>query len=325
MIKAGIAGGAGYTAGELLRILINHPEVEVTSVLSTTSAGKYIYEIHQDLVGETELKFTDKLDDDIDVLFLCLGHGNSKKFLEGQQLSKKIKIIDLSNDFRLQDDAEFNGRKYIYGLPEANKDLIKTADNIANPGCFATAIQEALLPAAAMGWLANDVHINAITGSTGAGQSLSETTHFSWRNNNVSIYKPFTHQHLAEIGETVTGLNEANNGALNFIPVRGNFTRGIFASLYTKTDKSLEEWVTVYRDYFKDEPFVTISNKNIHLKQVVGTNKCLLHLEKHGDNILITSIIDNLIKGAAGQAIHNMNLMFGLGETSGLKLKSINF
>ncbi|MEN8248495.1 MAG: N-acetyl-gamma-glutamyl-phosphate reductase [Bacteroidota bacterium] len=325
MIKVGIAGGAGYTAGELLRILINHSEVEITSVLSTSSAGKNVYEIHQDLVGETELTFTDKLNDDIDVLFLCLGHGNSKKFLQEQELTEKVKIIDLSNDFRLNMDMEFNGRTFVYGLPETKKEEIKQADNIANPGCFATAIQEALLPAAANGWLTNDVHINAITGSTGAGQSLSETTHFSWRNNNVSIYKPFTHQHLGEIGETIAELDDTNKGELNFIPVRGNFTRGIFASIYTKSDKSLDEWISAYKEYFNDAPFVTISDKSIHLKQVVNTNNCLIHLEKHGDKILITSVIDNLVKGASGQAIHNMNLMFGFEETTGLKLKASNF
>ena len=325
MIKVGIAGGAGYTAGELLRILVHHPKVEITSVLSTSSAGKPIYEIHQDLIGETNLKFTDQLDEGIDALFLCLGHGNSKKFLEQQKLSETIKVIDLSNDFRLKKAMDLNGRTCVYGLPETNKAEIIDADNIANPGCFATAIQEALLPAAAKGWLTNDVHINAITGSTGAGQSLSETTHYSWRNNNVSIYKPFSHQHLDEIGETIADLNSVNKGELNFIPVRGNFTRGIFGSIYTNTEKSLNDWQAVYRDYFKDYPFITISDKSIHLKQVVGTNNCLIHLEKHGNRILITSIIDNLIKGASGQAIQNLNLMFGFEETTGLKLKSINF
>lgn len=325
MIKIGIAGGAGYTAGELIRILLHHSHVEITSVLSTSSAGKYIHEIHQDLIGETSLKFTDQLSKEVDVLFLCLGHGNSKAFLDQQVLGDKVKIIDLSIDFRQYSDANFKGRDFVYGLPEVNKTAIINAANIANPGCFATAILEALLPAAAKGWLVNDIHINAITGSTGAGQSLSKTSHFSWRNNNVSVYKPFTHQHLGEIGETIISLNSVNNGDLNFIPVRGNFTRGIFASLYTKTDKSLDEWQVVYNEYFKEDPFVTISDKRIHLKQVVGTNNCLIHLEKHGDHILLTSIIDNLIKGAAGQAIQNMNMLSGLEETTGLKLKSINF
>ena len=325
MIKAGIAGGAGYTAGELIRILLNHPQVEITSVLSTSSTGKSIFEIHQDLIGVAELTFTDKLSDELDVLFLCLGHGNSKKFLETHLLSKVTKIIDLSNDFRLQNDSNFGGKHFVYGLPEVNKDQINQSDYIANPGCFATAIQEALLPVASGGGITNDVHVNAITGSTGAGQSLSETTHFSWRNNNVSVYKPFTHQHLVEINETINSLSEENTGEINFIPVRGNFTRGIFASLYTKTDKNLEEWQTLYRDYFQNEPFVHISPNPIHLKQVVNTNNCVLHLEQHGDNILITSVIDNLIKGASGQAIQNMNLMFGLPETIGLQLKASNF
>ena len=234
MIKVGIAGGAGYTAGELLRILLHHPEVEITSILSTSSAGKLISEVHDDLIGTTKLTFSSSISEDIDVLFLCLGHGNSKKFLSEQSVSKTVKIIDLSNDFRLAADADFEGKAFVYGLPEVNREAIKTADYVANPGCFATAIQEALLPLASSKALTNEVHINAITGSTGAGQSLSGTTHFTWRNNNVSIYKPFTHQHLDEIGETLKTLSDGDLNTLNFIPVRGNFTRGIFASLYTK-------------------------------------------------------------------------------------------
>ena len=325
MIRAGIAGGAGYTAGELIRILLNHPEVEIISVLSTSSAGKPVYEVHQDLIGTTELQFTDQLDHNLDVLFLCLGHGNSRKFLEQNDLGEHIKIIDLSNDFRLKKDSSFAGRSFVYGLSETNKKQIVEAQNIANPGCFATAIQEALLPLAADGWLNNDIHVNAITGSTGAGQSLSETTHYSWRNNNVSIYKPFTHQHLGEIIETISNLNQQNSATINFIPVRGNFTRGIFASLYTKTDRSLDECIELYRNYFQNEPFVHVSAQPIHLKQVVNTPKCVLYLEKHGDNLLITSVIDNLVKGAAGQAVQNMNLMFGKDETEGLALKASNF
>lgn len=325
MINVGIAGGAGYTAGELIRILLYHPEVQITSVLSTSSAGQLVSDVHQDLVGTTDISFTNQLDTNLDVLFLCLGHGNSRKFLEQQVLAKSIKIIDLSNDFRLENDAIVGDRQFIYGLPEKNKEAIKKAENIANPGCFATAIQEALLPLAANGLLTSDVHVNAITGSTGAGQSLSETTHFTWRNNNVSIYKPFAHQHLGEINETIKGLNQVNTGAINFIPVRGNFTRGIFASLYTKTDKSIEECLELYNHYFQHAPFVHVSNQPIHLKQVVNTNNCLLHLEKHGENLLITSVIDNLVKGASGQAVQNMNLMFGLNEQAGLTLKASNF
>lgn len=325
MIKAGIAGGAGYTAGELIRILLHHPQVEITSILSTSSAGQPVSDVHHDLVGSTDLQFTDQLDHNLDVLFLCLGHGNSRKFLEQNELDDHLKIIDLSNDFRLENDASFGGRIFVYGLPETNKKEIEKGQNIANPGCFATAIQEALLPLAAKGWLTNDVHVNAITGSTGAGQSLSETTHFSWRNNNVSIYKPFTHQHLGEINETISNLNQQNSGTINFIPVRGNFTRGIFASIYTKTDKSLDECIELYHNYFQNTPFVHVSARPIHLKQVVNTNNCLLHLEKHGDNLLITSVIDNLVKGASGQAIQNMNIMFGWDEKEGLALKASNF
>ena len=265
------------------------------------------------------------MDHNLDVLFLCLGHGNSRKFLEQNDLDDNLKIIDLSHDFRLEKDASFERRHFVYGLPETNKKQIAEAQNIANPGCFATAIQEALLPLAARGWLTNDIHVNAITGSTGAGQSLSETLHYSWRNNNVSIYKPFTHQHLGEIIETLSGLNQQNLGSINFIPVRGNFTRGIFGSLYTKTDKSLNESIELYDNYFQNEPFVHVSTQPIHLKQVINTNNCVLHLEKHGDNLLITSVIDNLIKGAAGQAVQNMNLIFGRDEKEGLALKASNF
>jgi N-acetyl-gamma-glutamyl-phosphate reductase len=325
MIKLGIAGGAGYTAGELIRILLHHPQAEITSVYSTSSAGKHVSDIHQDLVGFTDLKFTGSMANGLDVLFLCLGHGKSRKFLESHNLGENTKIIDLSSDFRLRGEANFAGRDFIYGLTEVNKTGIVGAGSIANPGCFATAIQEALIPMAAQGGLTNDVHIHAITGSTGAGQSLSETTHFSWRNNNVSVYKPFTHQHLDEINETIKILHQKNTGTINFIPVRGNFTRGIFASLYSKTEKSLEEWQELYQDYFQDEPFVHISPNPVHLKQVVNTNNCYLHLEKHGDHILITSVIDNLLKGASGQAVQNMNLMFGLPESTGLQLKASNF
>ena len=325
MIKVGIAGGAGFTAGELLRILVSHPEVEITSVVSTSSAGKPVTDVHDDLLGATDLDFTGSLSGDEDVVFLCLGHGNSKKFLDETTLPDSVKIVDLSNDFRLQEDSTYAGREFIYGLPEVHRSEISSANNIANPGCFATAIQEALIPLAKEHALSSEVHVNAITGSTGAGQSLTSTTHFTWRNNNVSIYKPFTHQHLDEIGETLTEVSGGAHPVINFIPVRGNFTRGIFASLYTKTDKDADFWIGKYKEYFEEHPFVHISDKPIHLKQVVNTNNCVLHLEKHGENLLITSAIDNLVKGASGQAVQNMNLMFGLPETTGLNLKPSQF
>ncbi len=324
MIQVGIAGGAGYTAGELLRLLVNHPEVAIKSIASSSFAGKMVSEVHQDLIG-TDLQFSKDIDIDIDVLFLCMGHGKSWAFLEEQLVPSVVRIIDLSHDFRLKETAYINGRDFIYGLPETNKKAITKATNIANPGCFATAIQEALLPLAAKGWLHSDIHINAITGSTGAGQKPSETTHFSWRNSNASVYKAFEHQHLGEIGETLSQLQQSEVPELNFIPVRGNFTRGIFATLYTQTNRSIEEIKEAYKSYFKEHPFVHISEHPIHLKQVVNTNNVILHLEKIGNKLLITSIIDNLIKGASGQAIQNMNLLFGLDETTGLKLKASNF
>ncbi len=324
MINVGIAGGAGYTAGELLRILINHPFVEIKTIKSTSFAGKKVSEVHQDLMG-SELLFTKELDLDVEVLFLCMGHGKSRLFLQENKVPESVSIIDLSHDFRLKNTQTIAGRTFVYGLPETNKEVIKTASNIANPGCFATAIQEALLPLAHKGWLNNEVHINAITGSTGAGQQPTETTHFSWRSNNVSVYKPFTHQHLDEIGETLVQLQPEFENELNFIPIRGNFTRGIFATLYTKRDQPIDEIIHGYKSYFEEHPFVHISDKPIHLKQVVNTNNVILHLEKHDNKLLITSIIDNLIKGASGQAIQNMNLMFGLDETTGLQLKGSIF
>ncbi len=324
MIQVGIAGGAGYTAGELLRILINHPKVEIKTIMSASFAGKKVSQVHQDLIGSS-LQFSKTLDFDIDVLFLCMGHGKSLSFLKENKVPASIKIIDLSHDFRLKNTQSFSDRTFTYGLPETNKLAIAKANNIANPGCFATAIQEALVPLAANNWLTNDVHINAITGATGAGQQPTETTHFSWRNNNISVYKAFTHQHLGEIGETLVQLQPNFNRALNFIPVRGNFTRGIFATLYTKTDYSINKLKEGYKNYFNKHPFVFISDEPIHLKQVVNTNNVILHLEKVGDKLLITCVIDNLIKGASGQAIQNMNLMFGLDETTGLKLKASLF
>ena len=325
MIKVGIIGGAGYTAGELIRLLIHHSKVEIDFIYSTSNAGNKVSKIHQDLLGSIDLEFSSAINPEVDVLFLCLGHGNSKAFLEKNSFSSQTKIIDLSNDFRLEADTNFNGKTFVYGLPELNKEAIKKANYIANPGCFATAIQLALLPLAKANLLQDDVHINAITGATGAGTSLSETTHFTWRDNNFSHYKAFTHQHLGEINQTVNLLQSNYNFDINFMPNRGNFSRGIFATLYTKFEGTLEEAKQLYSEFYKDAAFTFVSNEDIHLKQVVNTNKGILHLHKHNDKLLITSIIDNLLKGASGQAIQNMNLMFGFEETEGLQLKANYF
>ncbi len=325
MIKVGIVGGAGYTAGELIRLLLNHSKLELDFVYSTSNAGNAVYAVHQDLLGQIDLKFTDKVNENVDVLFLCLGHGNSKKFLEQYKFSKHTKIIDLSNDFRLKNDAIFQGNEFVYGLPELQKDKIKTANYIANPGCFATTIQLALLPLAKHNLLNDAVHINATTGATGAGVSTSETTHFSWRDNNFSIYKAFTHQHLGEIGESLIKLQPNFSEELFLIPNRGNFSRGIFASAYLKFEETIEDAFKLYEDFYKEAPFTHISRIPIHLKQVVNTNNCFIHLEKHKNMLLITSVTDNLIKGASGQAIQNMNLMLGFEETEGLNLKATAF
>ncbi len=321
MIKAGIIGGSGYTGGELIRILLHHPEAEIDFVYSTTRAGKKVVTAHPDLLGSTEMEFSGGNNPDVDVVFLCLGHGNSSKFLKENHFSEDTKIIDLSNDFRLQKDAVFEGMKFVYGLPELKKSDIQKADYIANPGCFATTIQLGLLPLAKAGLLDNDVHINAVTGSTGAGVSPSATSHFSWRNNNISWYKPFTHQHLGEINESLKSL-QSDSGELFFLPNRGNFTRGILATAYTKFEGSEEEALGLYKGFYSDAVFTHISEEPIHLKQVVNTNNCHIHLHKHGDILLITSAADNLLKGASGQAVQNMNLMFGFEESEGLKLKA---
>lgn len=325
MIQAGIIGGAGYTAGELIRLLINHSQVEIKFVYSTSNAGNPVNLVHQDLIGSTELVFTSEIIADIDVLFLCLGHGNSKSFLEEHSFSSKTRIIDLSNDFRLKGQAVLQEKEFVYGLPELQKEKIQKATHIANPGCFATALQLALLPLASQAMLTEDVHINAVTGATGAGVSLSKTTHFSWRDNNFSYYKPFVHQHLGEINESVKQLQPDCTSEINFIPNRGNFSRGIYATMYTKFEESLDKATKIYQEYYKDAAFTFVTDIPLHLKQVVNTNKCLIHLFKHNDKLLITSCIDNLLKGASGQAVQNMNLLFGFEEKEGLELKASSF
>ncbi|MDT0552878.1 N-acetyl-gamma-glutamyl-phosphate reductase [Urechidicola vernalis] len=325
MLKAGIIGGAGYTAGELIRLLIHHPAVEIDFVYSTSNAGNKIYAVHQDLVGQTEQSFSSEINSDVDVIFLCLGHGNSTVFLQNNLFSVNTRIIDLSNDFRLNNDANFEGKEFVYGLPELNKDAIEKASNIANPGCFATAIQLALIPLAKEGVLNTDVHINATTGATGAGVSPGATTHFAWRDNNFSTYKVFTHQHLGEIGETLESLQNGFDKDLIFIPNRGNFSRGIFASIYTDFEGTLEEAYALYEKFYEDAPYTHLSKNPVHLKQVVNTNNCFIHLHKHNNKLLITSAIDNLLKGASGQAVQNMNLIYGLEENLGLNLKSTYF
>ena len=323
-IKIGVVGGAGYTGGELLRLLVNHPNVTIDFIYSTTRAGKPVFETHPDLLGVLDQSFSSELNPEVDVLFLCMGHGNSATFLHENVINDNTKIIDLSNDFRLTADRHFLGRSYVYGLPEVNHKHILSAQAIANPGCFATAIQLALLPLAASSKLENEVHVNAITGSTGAGAVPSATGHFSWRNNNISYYKPFVHQHLGEIGETLAQA-QGTTAKLHFLPIRGNFTRGIFATAYTAFNGTIDEAYGLYDDYYKNSKFTFVSRSSLALKQVVGTNRCLLHLHLHEGQLLVTSIIDNLIKGASGQAIQNMNIMFGWEETTGLQLKSISF
>lgn len=324
-LKAGIVGGAGYTAGELVRLLLHHPQAEIGAVVSSTQAGQPLHSVHDDLLGDTNLTFASELHGDEDVVFLCLGHGNSREWLLKTALPPTTKVIDLSNDFRLAANRDVAGRRFVYGLPEANREQIRTATSIANPGCFASAIQLALLPLAAAGQLKDAVHVSAITGSTGAGRGLVETTGYTWRTGNVSVYKAFTHQHLGEIGETLVGLQPGFEQPINFIPYRGNFTRGIFASVYTTCEILIPEVQKLYSDYYWDAPFMVVSEKEIHLKQVVNTNKCVLHVEKHGNQLLITSALDNLLKGASGQAIQNMNLLFGLSETAGLQSKASFF
>ena len=323
-IKVGIVGGAGYTGGELIRILLNHPDVVLSFVHSASNSGNPFYAVHADLIGETEMTFTDQLSDhEIDVLFLCSGHGQSKLFLEENEVREEVKVIDLSHDFRIRDPN--HKRSFTYGLVEAEIEAIKVAKNIANPGCFATCIQLGLIPMGKAGQLNAEIHISAMTGSTGAGQKPTKTSHFSWRNNNISVYKAFKHQHLLEINQSLKDWQGNFNQEINFVPFRGNFTRGILASIYMDTDLSETELVDLYKTYYRPFPFVHISDENIDLKQVVNTNKGLLHIEKHGNKAFILSAIDNLVKGASGQAVQNMNLMCGLNETAGLNLKPVGF
>lgn len=322
MIKAGIIGGAGYTAGELIRLILNHDKVTLDFVYSTSNAGNKIYEVHRDLLGDTDMKFTSTVNLDIDVLFLCLGHGNSSLFLKENTFQEHTRIIDLSNDFRLTDDSFFMNKKFVYGLTDLFKEEIIGAKYIANPGCFATAIQLGILPLAKASLLKDDIHVNAVTGATGAGVSLSNTTHFTWRDNNFSHYKAFDHQHLGEINQNIDLLQPGFYGDVNFVPNRGNFSRGIFVTAYTKFEGSIDEANKLFKDFYKESIFTHISDQEIFLKQVVNTNKCFIHLKKHKNKLLVTSAIDNLLKGASGQAIENMNLMFGFNQDEGLKLKA---
>ena len=324
MKTAGIIGGSGYTGGELLRLILNHPALTLDFVYSTTRPGFPLSDTHLDLLGSTSINFTDQVNLEVSVVFLCLGHGNSSKFLKQNKFSEQTLIIDLSNDFRLTADSEFMERNYVYGLPERNKEAIEQATAIANPGCFATVIQLALLPLATAKKLTSNIHVNATTGSTGAGVGLSATAHFSWRNNNMSWYKPFTHQHLGEIGESINEL-QGSATQMHFLPQRGDFTRGIFATAYSAFDGSIEEAVALFTDYYANDPFTHVSKQEIALKQVINSNNCFLHLHLHEGTLLITSVIDNLIKGASGQAIQNMNLVFGWEEGLGLNLKASIF
>jgi len=322
MIKVGIIGGAGYTAGELIRILLNHPFAEIVFVQSSSNAGNPVTTVHEDLAGETNLQFTAEMPlDMVDVVFLCMGHGKSVEFMQKNNIPSSLKVIDLSHDFRLK--REGNG--FLYGLPELNREAIKTARYIANPGCFATGIQLALLPLAAAGLLTSDVHVQAITGSTGAGQKPTETSHFSWRSSNISAYKIFEHQHEGEILQSLKQLQPAFDRDFNFVPIRGNHTRGIFVSAYTRFDGTLDEAKSLFNSYYKSHPFVVVTETNPGVKQVVNTNKAVIYLEKHGDKLVIISVTDNLLKGASGQAVQNMNLMFGLDEKTGLNLKPVAF
>lgn len=330
MIKVGIIGGAGYTGGELIRLLVNHPEAELSFIHSKSNAGNAVSVVHQDLINHPELVFTNELSSEVDVIFLCLGHGNSRKFLQENEIDPRIKVIDLANDFRLVKDAQLGDRNFVYGLPEINKAAIQKAENIANPGCFATSIQLGLLPLAQENLL-TEIYTTGITGSTGAGQGLSPTAHFSWRDNNIQAYKTLTHQHLDEIQQSLHQLQPAfptwkeNKEALNFVPWRGDFPRGIYISSTVTCDWSLGELQKLYKDFYKDARFTFVCDQPIFLKQVVNTSNCVIYLEKVGSKLVVHSATDNLLKGASGQAVQNMNLVFGLEESTGLNLKANYF
>ena len=336
-IKVGIVGSAGYTGGELLRVLIYHPDVEIVFANSASNAGNKVYAVHNDLFGDTDLEFSSDFHSDIDVLFLCVGHGDARKFLEANPVSTSVKIIDLSQDYRLKANTAYQGQQFVYGLPELNRERIKSAQYIANPGCFATNIQLALLPLASKGLLPAQVHINATTGSTGAGQKPTATSHFSWRSSNLSAYKSFEHQHLQEVSESLEQLQagflpvseqsllERAMQRINMIPQRGAFPRGIFSAIYVDSDLSESEAYNLYEEYYASHPFTWVSRSNIDLKQVINTNKSIMHLEKHDNKLLILNATDNLLKGASGQAVQNMNLLFDLDERAGLNLKSVGF
>ncbi len=337
MIRVGIVGSAGYTGGELLRVLIYHPDVEIVFANSASNAGNKVYVVHNDLFGDTELEFSSDFHSDIDVLFLCVGHGDARKFLDANPVDSSVKIIDLSQDYRLKANTAYQGGHFVYGLPELNREAIRSTQYIANPGCFATNMQLALLPLAAKGLLPEQIHINATTGSTGAGQKPSPTSHFSWRSGNLSAYKSFEHQHLQEVSESLNQLQpdflpqseqsllERAMQRINMIPQRGAFPRGIFSAIYVTSELTEEGAYTLYEDYYASHPFTWVSKANIDLKQVVNTNKSIMHLEKHGSQLLILNATDNLLKGASGQAVQNMNLMFDLDERAGLNLKPIGF
>ncbi len=318
--KVAIAGGAGYTGGELIRLLLNHPNLEIGQVLSNSQSGKYVSDVHYDLVGKTNLVFQSELDEDFEIIFLCMGHGHSADFLnKNPQLSDKI-VIDLSNEFRLTGSHDF-----VYGLPEWQKEKIKSSRHIANPGCFATAIQLGLLPLANLGLLKDSIHVHAITGATGAGQKPGPTTHFAWRTDNISSYKTFTHQHEPEIVQSLTALTKSDIPEIYFVPIRGDFARGIYATIYTKCDESLDNLYQAYASYYNDHPFVQLSSEVLFLKQVTNTNNCFLHIQREKDMVVISSVIDNLVKGASGQAIQNANLIMKYPETAGLELKANYF
>lgn len=321
MIRVGILGAAGYTGGELIRLLLNHPVAEIVFANSESNAGNQVSDVHEGLIGETDLRFTaDMPFEKVDVIFLCFGHGKSEAFLQAHAVPDNVKIIDMAQDFRIRGAHDF-----VYGLPETHRQVIRSARHLANPGCFATCIQLALLPALKNGLISGDIHVNGITGSTGAGQKPGATTHFSWRNDNVSVYKAFTHQHLLEINQTARELDPSFSGRILFIPQRGCFARGIFVTAYATCSKPIEEVQAVYKDYYKDAAFTFVADKMPDMKQVVNTNKAVVYVQKYEDQLLMVSCIDNLLKGAVGQAVQNMNLMFGLDEKAGLRLKASAF